>query len=43
MPSVRPLARQRGTSHFFGAEAAAAVFPEKDDADWFFLQTTVRF
>jgi len=34
---------QAGYSHFFGAEAAAAVFPEKDDADWFFLQTSVRF
>lgn len=34
---------QAGYSHFFGDEAAAAVFPEKDDADWFFLQTTLRF
>lgn len=34
---------QAGYSHFFGAEAAAAVFQQKDDADWFFLQTTVRF
>ncbi len=34
---------QAGYSHFFGAGAAAAVLPEKDDADWFFLQTTVRF
>ncbi|MEW6443859.1 MAG: alginate export family protein [bacterium] len=34
---------QAGYSHFFGAEGAERAFPAQKSADWFFLQTSVRF